>query len=125
MSRKKLLVLVITFGVIISGLYAFRFVSGTHTKYCPLSHKLSDSSDCIVLHAANGRVLVRHRDSYTKEAYFEIIDNGRSKKFDIPEYSLSGSAPKKFRVRLIDGEDGAVTINGERFELLPLSDGEE
>ena len=105
------------------GLYAFRFVSGTHTEYCPLSHKLSDTADCIVLHVSRGRVLVRHRDSYTKEAYFEIIGEGGSQKFDIPEFSLKSGAEKKFRVRLMDNEPGAVTINGARFDLLPLTNG--
>lgn len=52
LSRKKLRALVLSFGVIILGLYAFRFVSGTHTEYCPLSHKLSDTADCIVLQTA-------------------------------------------------------------------------
>ncbi len=123
MSGRNLLALVLSFGVIILGLYAFRFVSGTHTDYCPLSHKLSDTSDCIVLHVSHGRVLVRHRDSYTKEAYFEIIENGRSQRFDIPEFSLKSGAHKKFRVRLIDNEPSTVTINGARFDLLPLVNG--
>lgn len=123
MSGRKLLALVLSFGVIISGLYAFRYVSGTHTEYCPLSHKLSDTADCVVLHVSHGRVLIRHRDSYTKEAYFEIIESGRSQRFDIPEFSLKSGAQKKFRVRLIDNETGAVTINGARFNLVPLTNG--
>ncbi len=123
LPRKKLLAPVLSFGVLILGLYAFRFLSGTHTEYCPFSHKLSDTADCIILHVSNGRVLIRHRDSFTKDAYFEIIENGRSERFDIPDYSLKLGAQKKFRVRLIDGEPGAVTINGERFDLLPLADG--
>ncbi|MEW6146146.1 MAG: hypothetical protein AB1598_14130 [Thermodesulfobacteriota bacterium] len=123
MSRKKGIALALSFGVIITGLYAFRYLSGTHTEYCPLSHKLSDTADCIVLHVSRGRVLVRHRDSYTREAYFEIIENGRSQKFDIPELSLNGSGPKRFRVRLIVDEPGAVTINGARYDLVPLVNG--
>lgn len=120
MSGRNLLALVLSFGVIILGLYAFRYVSGTHTDYCPLSHKLSDTSDCIVLHVSHGRVLVRHRDSFTKDAYFEIIEDGRRERFDIPEFSLKSGAQKKFRVRLMDSEDSAVTINGARFNLMPL-----
>jgi hypothetical protein len=120
LSRKKGITLAISFGVIIAGLYAFRYVSGTHTEYCPLSHKLSDTADCIVLHVSRGRVLVRHRDGFTKEAYFEIIENGRSRKFEIPEFSLNGSGHGKFRVRLIDGEPGAVNINGARYDLVPI-----
>lgn len=123
MSLKKGITLVLSFGVIISGLYAFRYLSGTHTEYCPLSHKLSDTSDCIVLQISHGRVLIRHRDSFTKEAYFEIIGNGRSRKFEIPDYTIHGPGPKKFRVRLIDNEESAVTINGERFELRPIAGG--
>lgn len=123
MSRRKGITLALSFGVIILGLYAFRYLNGTHTEYCPLSHKLSDTSDCIVLQIYHGRVLIRHRDSFTKEAYFEIIDNGLSRKFEIPDYTLNGSGPKKFRVRLIDNEESAVTINGERFELRPIAGG--
>ena len=123
MSGRNLLALVLSFGVIILGLYAFRYVSGTHTDYCPLSHKLSDTADCIVLHVSNGRVLVRHRDSFTKDAYFEIIENSRSERFDIPDYSLKAGKQKKFRIRLIENEDSAVTINGARFDLLPLVNG--
>jgi hypothetical protein len=121
LSGRNLLALVLSFGVIILGLYAFRYVSGTHTEYCPLSHKLSDTADCIVLHVSRGRVLVRHRDSYTREAYFEIIEDGHRERFDIPDYSLKSGAQKKFRVRLIDSEPGAVTINGARFDLMPLT----
>ena len=123
MSRRKGITLALSLGVIVTGLYAFRYLSGTHTEYCPLSHKLSDTSDCIVLHIKNGRVLLRHRDSFTKEAYFEIIENGRSQKFEIPDYKLKINTPKKFRVRLIDNEDSAVTINGERYELRQIADG--
>lgn len=85
----------------------------------PALHKLSDTSDCIVLQVYHGRVLVRHRDSFTKDAYFEIIENGLSHKFEIPDYTLKGG-PRKFRVRLIENEESAVTINGERFELRPI-----
>ena len=123
MSRRKGITLALSLGVIITGLYAFRYLSGTHTEYCPLSHKLSDTSDCIVLQIKDGRVLIRHRDSFTKEAYFEIIENGRSQKFEIPDYKLKINTPKKFRVRLIDNEDSAVTINGERYELRQIADG--
>ena len=120
MSGRRLLTFVLAFGVIISGLYVFRYFRGTHTAYCPLYHKFSDTADCIILHVSNGRILIRHRDSFTKESYFEIIENGRSHKFEIPDYSVNGSARKKFRVRLIDKEDSAVTINGVRFDLLPI-----
>lgn len=123
MSRKKAITLALSFGVIISGLYAFRFLNGTQTEYCPLSHKLSDTSDCIVLEISHGRVLIRHRDSFTKEAYFEIIENGRSHKFEIPAYTINSDSRQKIRVRLIENEESAVTINGERFELRPINGG--
>ena len=110
-------------GVIISGLFVFRFFRGTHTPYCPLSHKFSDTADCVILHVSNGRILIRHRDSYTKESYFEIIDHGRSYKFEIPDYSATVSKRNKFRVRLIDNTDNAVTVNGVRYDLLPILDG--
>jgi hypothetical protein len=123
LSGRRLLTFVLIFVAVMSGLLAFRFFRGTHTPYCPLSHKFSDTADCIILHVSNGRILIRHRDSFTKESYFEIIDHGRSYKFEIPEYNATGSKRNKFRVRLIDKVDTAVTINGVRYDLLPIQTG--
>lgn len=123
MAGKKLFVFILAFAVIITGLLAFRYFHGTHTEYCPLSHKLSDTADCIVLHKARGRVLIRHADRYRLDYYIEIIDGGRSYKYEIPEYSVNGSAPIKFKVRMIENETGAVTVNGERLTLIPISSG--
>lgn len=120
---KKSLLGILVFVLIIAGLFAFRYFRGGHTEYCPLSHKFSDTADCLILHKSNGRMLIRHADRYRHDYYLEIVDHGRSYKYEIPEYKANGSRPKKFRVRLIDSDPSAVTINGERYELLSLRDG--
>ena len=123
MSKKKLFIFILAFTVIITGLLAFRYFHGRHTEHCPLSHKLSDTADCVVLHKAWDRVLIRHADRYRLEYYLEVVDGVKSYKYEIPEYSVNGSAPKKFRVRMIENELGAVTVNCERLTLLPVSNG--
>lgn len=120
---KKSISTILVFVVIIAGLFAFRYFRGDHTAYCPLSHKFSDTADCLVLHKSNGRVLIRHADRYRLDHYIEIIDGGMSYQYEIPEYKANGSAPKKFNVRMIDNDPSAVTINGERYELLSLTNG--
>ncbi len=117
---KKSLLTILVFVVIISGLFVFRYIKGHHTGYCPLSHKFSDTADCLILHKSYGRVLIRHADRYRQDYYIEIIDRSRSHKYEIPEYKANGNAPKKFSVRLIDNDPSAVTINGERYELRSL-----
>jgi len=123
LKRRSEVIFVLVMVAIFGGLYGFRYFHGKHTEYCPLSHKFSDTADCIVLHKSGQRTLIRHADRYTQDYYFEIVDGGRSYKYEIPEYSLNGKGPKRFSIRLIDGEDNAVTINGERLELLPLLNG--
>jgi hypothetical protein len=123
LKRRRTFVFFLAFSAVIAVLYGFRYFHGKHTEYCPLSHKFSDTANCIVLHKSGQRALIRHADRYTQDYYFEIVDGGRSYKYEIPEYSLNGRGPKRFSIRLVDGEDNAVTINGERFELLPLING--
>ena len=114
MKRRSTVAFVLVLTVLFGCLYGFRYFHRKHTEYCPLSHKFSDTADCIVLHKSDDRTLIRHADRYAQDYYFEIVDGGRSYKYEIPEYSVNGKGPKRFSIRLIDGE---------RFELLPLVNG--
>jgi len=119
-STYKIARVAIVFTIIFVPLLLFRYFSGSHTEYCPWSHKMSDTSECVILHRTGDRVLVRHSDRYTNDHYFEIIESGTSHKYDVPEYK--GPAPGKFRVRLLEDEKEAVSINGDRYVLLPLDE---
>lgn len=110
----------IVFIVIFIPLLLFRYFSGNHTEYCPFSHKMSDTSECLILHSTGDRVLVRHSDKYTNGHYFEIIESGASHKYDVPEYR--GLAPEIFKIKMIENEKETVSINGERYVLLPLDE---
>lgn len=123
MKRRTTVAFILVLAAVFGGLYGFRYFHGNHTEYCPLSHRFSDTADCIVLHKSGQRTLIRHADRYTQDYYFEIVEGGRSCKYEIPEYSLNGKGPVRFSIRLMDGENDAVTINGERFTLVPLSNG--
>lgn len=118
-STYKIARVTLVFILVFVPLLLYRYFSGTHTEYCPFSHKMSDSSQCLILHSKNGRVLIRHSDKYTNEDYFEIIDSGVSRKYDIPEYD--GPVAKKFKIRLVENKDNVVSINGREYELLPLN----
>lgn len=96
----------------------FRYFSGSHTEYCPFSHKMSDTSQCLILHITPERVLVRHSDKYSNEDYFEIIEDGKSTRYDVPEYD--GPDAKIFRIRMVENLKDTVSINGHEYVLLPL-----
>ena len=117
-STYKIARVTLVFILIFVPLVLFRYFSGTHTEHCSFSHKMSDTSQCIILHATPERVLVRHSDKYTNEQYFEIIESGVSTKYDIPEYD--GPKTRKFRIRMVEDEKQTVTINGTEYVLVPL-----
>ena len=117
-STYKIARVTLVFILIFIPLLLFRYFSGNHTDYCPFSHKMSDTSQCVILHVTLDRILVRHSDKYTNEHYFEIIESGASHKYDVPEYK--GPETPMFRVRMVDNEKHAVSINGEKYVLLPL-----
>ncbi len=118
-STYKIARVAIVFTIVFVPLLLFRYFSGNHTEYCPFSHKMSDTSECVILHSTGDRVLVRHSDKYTNDHYFEIIESGASQKYDVPEYK--GPAPSKFRIKMLEDEKETVSINGERYVLLPLN----
>jgi len=119
-STYKIARVTLVFILIFVPLLLYRYLSGSHTEYCPFSHKMSDTSDCVVLHVTQDRVLVRHSDKYTNEDYFEIIERGVSHKYDIPEYH--GPKTRKFRIRMVENEKDTVSINGEKYVLLPIEE---
>lgn len=117
-STYKIARVTLVFILLFVPLLLFRYFSGTHTEYCPFSHKMSDTSQCLILHVTDERVLVRHSDKYTNEHYFEIIDAKGSHKYDVPEYD--GPVNGKFRIRMVGKENGTVSINGSEYVLLPI-----
>ncbi len=117
-STYKIARVALVFILIFVPLLLFRYFSGSHTDYCPLSHKMSDTSQCVILHVTLDRVLVRHSDKYTNEHYFEIIESGRSHKYDVPEYT--GPETPMFRIRMVENEKQTISINGEKYVLLPI-----
>jgi len=119
-STYKIARVTLVFILIFVPLLLYRYISGNHTEYCPFSHKMSDTSECVVLHSTGDRVLVRHADRYSNDHYFEIVESGASYKYDVPEYR--GPAPEIFRIKMIENEKETVSINGERYVLLPLDE---
>ena len=119
-STYKIARVTLVFILIFVPLLIFRYFSGSHTDYCPFSHKMSDTSECVILHITTERVLVRHSDRYTNEQYFEIIESGKSHKYDVPEYK--GPETPMFRIRMVENEKEKVSINGKEHVLLPLND---
>lgn len=101
-------------------LMIFRYFSGSHTEYCPFSHKMSDTSQCLILHITPDRVLIRHSDKYTNEDYFEIIEADGSRRYDVPEYD--GPVAKIYRIRMVDDAKNTVSINGREYVLLPIDE---
>lgn len=91
---------------------------GKHTKYCPWSHILVATTNCVVLDERNGKVLIRHQDSdniYNSKNYLEIIDDKDSLKFKVPENLLSDS----LSVELVPTEK-AILVNGKKQEITSL-----
>ena len=117
-SAYKIARVTLVFILIFVPLLLFRYFSDSHTEYCPFSHKMSDTSQCLILHVTLERVLVRHSDKYTNEHYFEIIEEGVSHKYDVPEYD--GPETEKFRIRMVETEKDTVSINGSEYVLLPI-----
>ena len=119
-STYKIARVTLVFILIFVPLLLFRYLSGNHTDYCPFSHKMSDTSECVILHVTLDRVLVRHADKYTNEHYFEIIEAGKSSKYDVPEYK--GPQTPMFRIRMVEDDKETVSINGDRYVLLPIDE---
>lgn len=117
-STYKIARVALVFILIFTPLVLYRYFSGSHTEYCPFSHKMSDTSQCLILHITPDRVLVRHSDKYSNEDYFEIIEDGKSRRYDVPDYD--GPKAQIYRIRMVENAKDAVTINGHEYVLLPI-----
>ena len=95
------------------------YLLGMHTPYCPWSHKLSDTSACMILDREGTRILIQHADLDSNEYYLEILENQRSKTFKLPG-SVTQLAPQGYLAELIVGEEDIILLNGERQVLEPL-----
>ena len=65
---------------------AWFYFMGSHTKYCPLSHRASDLSVCFVRDKLEGNILIQHGDLDTNWYYLEIRDGNNSEKYNFPEF---------------------------------------
>ncbi len=95
------------------------YFAGTHTQFCPLSHKFSDTAVCVVLDARGEQVLIQHADLDTQENYLELRDESGSRLYQLPA-SITVLAPGGYSAQLIPGGVDLVIINGERQRLVPL-----
>lgn len=89
---------------------------GEHTKYCPLSHILVTTENCIILDESEEIIRIAHRDRDSLgdefKNYLEIRDKAQSLRFKMPD-NLSRENPT---AKLIPNEN-AISVNGERLEL--------
>lgn len=100
-------------------LYGPAVVAGQHTAYCPLSHKIRDTSACAVLDTEGDRTLVLHADTVSGERYLELIVGKRSRRYRLPA-GVRELAPGGYTANLLPGEDKWFAINGEWRRLDPL-----
>ena len=118
--RGRMALLAVVLGVLIPAVvFVPGYLAGTHTAYCPLSHRLSDTAACAVLDSRDGRVLVQHADLDTNENYLELRDESGSRRYQLP-VSVTALAPVGYSARLIPGGGDLVIIDGERLRLVPL-----
>lgn len=102
-------------------LLAVGYFLGTHTPYCPWSHKISDTSVCLVLDRKGERILIQHADLDSNKNFLELRDGQSSRIFQMPGF-ITQSAPQGYSAEIIEGDGGAILINGERQDLEPLGD---
>lgn len=102
-------------------LFAVGYFLGTHTSYCPWSHKLRDTSACLVLDRKGEQILIQHADLDTNEYFFELRQGHRSRTFRMPSF-ITQLAPQGYSAKIIEGEGDAILINGERYDLKQLEE---
>ncbi len=121
MNRPSFLVLGIIcllFFLIFLSLFGSGYFLGTHTSYCPLRHKISDTAVCVILHKDQKRILVQHADLDINEYFLEIFDGHRSHFFKMPSV-ISQLAPGGYKAELIPGQTSTILINGKPVVLDP------
>jgi hypothetical protein len=112
--------LAVVLGVLIPAvMFVPGYLAGTHTRYCPFSHRISDTAACAVLDSRGGRVLIQHADLDTNENYLELRDEGGSRLYQLP-VAVTALAPVGYSAQLIPGGGSLVLIDGERVQLVPL-----
>ncbi len=120
MIGRRMALLAVVLGVLIPAvMFVPGYMAGTHTRYCPLAHRVSGTAACAVLDSRDGRVLVQHADLDTHENYLELRDAGGSQLYQLPVPG-SAVAPGGYSAQLIPGGGDLVIIDGERRRLLPL-----
>ena len=104
----------------IFAILAFSIILGRHTKYCPYSHWLRNTSSCFVLDERENKVLIQHADFDTDaNNYMEIRGGSKSTLFTFPE-SITEYAPEGYKAVLITGEENTILFNEKRYELKPF-----
>ena len=94
------------------------YISGSHTKYCPLSHRMSDLSVCFILDRLQQRVLIQHGDLDTNWYFLEVRDEEISSKYQFPgNIHIVGEGD--YSAELIEGDSEHILINGAKFKLEP------
>lgn len=106
------------FGVmtVIGSFVACGVLLGRHTGYCPWSHRLSDTADCMVLDRRDARVLIRHGDLDTNRYYLEIRRGSSSKEFALPA-ELRVEHPDDAGARLVPDAPEEILCGGKRVKL--------
>ena len=100
-------------------LFLPNYLAGTHTSYCPLSHRFSGTAACSVLDERDGEVLIQHADPATDERYLELWDESGSRLYALPP-SVAKMALGSYTAQLIPGGVDLVVIDGVRQRLVPL-----
>ena len=89
---------------------------GTHTTYCPLKHKISDTSACVILDKQLNRILIQHADLDTNEYYLEILDNDASERYKMPK-TIYQLAPKGYTAMLTPTHIEITIKNGSKITM--------
>lgn len=99
-------------------IFCLSYFLGTHTKYCPLGHKISDTSACVVLDRDVDRILIQHADLDINVYSLEIIEGNKSSFFKFPPF-IHQLAPNGYTASLIKNENDTILIDGSRYSLEP------
>lgn len=111
-----LLILVLGVGAVVGT----SSLMGHHTEYCPWSHVLLTTEDCVVRDRLAGMVLIEHHDAdnvYNRNNYLEIRNGSQSSRFRMP---TAGRLTLECSLQLIRNDHGALLLNGRRTDLKPL-----
>ena len=117
---------VLSVTLLLAGLFVFlerhmeQKLHGTHTEYCPPSHRTGQLRSCQVLDRSDGRVLIQHAELDGNRVYWEILTPPASQCFKLPPTSTQ-LAPQGCTAKLIAGKSDAVLLNGTETKLEPIA----